>query len=429
MSSLLAQSTCNPELQECPRPSTSVLRFPAAIRNALLLAWEMPDLSVSERHVLVTIIKCGVDKIHPLTPVYPRKATIADLTGLSEPTVMRALSALERRNLIIRHEQTRTTFGELGLSAIALTPYCASLLALFPPTSVANPHVSSITTASPHHQSATTAPPPNAELPQHTSPSLKPEATGIPADHPSESSPKDPFAASRPPAQAAHLSPTIDGHMYTDKEQSLQKQSFREPFVPIGATRLPPDLVFLHTKHGLSGPAVLALMRLAKVAGSLLSDVVAVVGLQIAHLRGRQLFGYLHRIISQRKDWSHLRQTSERVRMERETAKARKQELAESIRSLTGKWFERPDGTRCYGVDKTLIHCFERDTSGWIEIGSRPITTDFVELVRAGSLLPSSPVMRSAVRRPAEIGRRRAFAGGTASLRNILSGAGHFQAA
>lgn len=334
-------------------PGGVALRRPAAVREVMarLLELDLTGLPRSARSVLLYLgsLICVKD---PASPVYPRRATIARETGFSEPTIYRALDALERQGWISRDAQSQdAATGCFGDSMIRFGE--AILQAFGRGCSTAHePEISELRSEpAPACNEASTAPginEPDAQV--EPSPTLISQASlCIPGSF---------LEKSNPPAG------------FVEKRHSI-----------------PAELGFLQTVGQLKPEQIVTLMSVAKRHAVWLQDLVAAKADIIRRGAVKNLFGYLRSLIQSGTDWKwaarHRHEDAERVERETNSRRAARDALLEQSSAYAGKAFLNAKGRR-FVVDENG----QRVTT-WIDGIRRVGQVDqaFVDAIRSGVLL------------------------------------------
>lgn len=262
--------------------------FPAAINRACALFIQAPEFTQIPDgfiRIVLNLVK-KIDLKRPTSPIFASRSTIASESGKSVETVQRAVKWLEDQGLILREQKARR--GLRGSSS-PIIPTEKFLAALY--------------------------------------------------------------------LTVSQLGEDSKRQFQTPKKRSgPQEQSYLLPgntessgeFKKIGSIKLPIDLAWLVLQRGLRATAVLHLMKLAKVAGYKLSDLVRVTGKYLQELHGREIYAYLRALIGKGKDFSQSINES----VVKDNEQMNRQFLKEKSEAMAGRSYRSKDGTRIIRVDE-----------------------------------------------------------------------------
>ncbi len=239
------------------------------------------------------------------------KAFISKLLEINEATVYRALSKLEKENLIEREPQKIISSNFKSIGRIKITSIALKLIGI-------------------------------TEYLEKREEKLKEKANNA-----SSSNKKDDLAQMQDKNR--------------DTLQSLKKQSERNSFKEIQGKKVPQDLAWLVEDNNLGIGALFKLMRLAREKGKRLSDIVAVCLHALRKISGRGLFAYLNKLITQENDFAYVRAMREEEQMEKQHAAEEKRQLDLAKASLAGRKFCLDSG-QFVEFDEQFISFF--DASG-----------------------------------------------------------------
>ena len=285
---------------------------------------EMPDGFL--RIVLKIVQKINLS--NPFTEIFASRQTLAEESGKSLDSVHRAISWLEKANLI---ERERIARAGLRGSRSPLVPTLALLTAL------------GLVDASGKAKAKSVGSKANTR-----------HAPGRPVCTPC----------------MAHR---------TDADAEAVK-AVREPgaFTRIGSVFLPNDLLWL-CGRGLSPFAVLGLMKHARAASQRLSDVVQTAHKYLEHLKSNQLFAYIRSLLESGRDFSAI----SRIEKETEEIQNEKLYLLQKAEIYEGRRFISKKSGRVYQVESGAVR-----ESGGDRVGMAPFTRAFIEAVEDGRLTP-----------------------------------------
>lgn len=350
-------------------PGGIALRRPAAVREVMsrLLELDLTSLPRSARAVLLYLASL-MDVRAPATPVHPRRATIARETGFSEPTIYRALDALEAKGWISRDVQRHAAHsGHFGESVIALG---SAVVALFQAP-----------------EDAAAKPTPSA---QKTS-----QLEALPGDAPIAKA-DIPAELVAPTAELVAPAPTLISQvsLYVDQRSSLTRSNAPEPAAPAGALRkkmvIPDELRFLESVGQLRPDQIVTLMATAKRKSVWLQDLVAAKADVIRKGSVKNLFAYLRSLVDSNTDWTWARRHREddvaAATRAGEALRAERGRVQAEIAPYAGKVFVNAAGRR-FEVDSTG----QRVTTwrdGVRRVGS--VDRSLIEAIASGVLKPAS---------------------------------------
>lgn len=266
----------NFQLNDPVRPDEAPRVLPRAIANAIVRVYEDKYFSkfhVSTKQVLSALIRYGLNLENVSQFIFIKKSTIAEIVGINEATVYRALSKLEELGLIEREAQNRTYFNLKIIGKIRITKLALEVIGVA------------------------------GYLKELAARAAKRALFGV---APKQSG--DRAGASGEPSSGGHLTTLArvqDVNVLTPK-QSLQKQSERGLFKKLQGKSVPLDLAGLVENQGVSLFGLLQLMKLAKHSGKRLSDIVEVCRAALVPLKGRELYAYLRKLIAKDYDFSHV---------------------------------------------------------------------------------------------------------------------------
>ncbi len=238
------------------------------------------ELNPVERFALSQLVR-RVDASLATEIVWCKRSNFAKLLAVSEATVYRLLSKLEKQGLILREEQTRSYSGALSVAAIRFTEAALELLGL------------------------------HAKQPETLY--SKSNKTG-------------------------RLSGMQDPNQELNIQFATRKQS-NEPLA-----KIPEDLRELHTSRNLSTTQIFMLMGLATKASTRLSDIWSVIKDRVARqLASNALFAYLRKLIATTKDWSFIARGDAKAKADVEQRTVRKEMLTELYQAQAGRSFQWGD--------------------------------------------------------------------------------------
>lgn len=365
--------------------------LPRAIANAIVRVYEdkyFSNLHVSTKQVLSTLIRFGLNLENVSQFIFIKKSTIAEILGINEATVYRALSKLEEFKLIEREAQNRTYFNLKVIGKIRITKLALEV------TGVAG-YLRELAERDAKRGASVAA--------VKKAPNAAPNTSGEKHGRAGETT----------------IAPTQDVNVLTPY-QSLQKQSGRGLFKNLQGKTVPVDLAGLVENQGMSLFGLLQLMKLAKASGKRLSDVVQVCRAALDPLTGRELYAYLRTLIGKDCDYSHIAaQRAEDKRKAAEAAASKK--LAEEVRknhreTVRGKSYVLENGNTVRFTD-LMIEFYSAENCF---LGSRPYEAS-VELVAKASRGELAPVNASAAASVTGIGNRVVPSGRKTNAANAAS--------
>lgn len=156
-------------------------------------------------------------------------------------------------------------------------------------------------------------------------------------------------------------------------------------FVRVNGFTLPTDLAWLAQDGGVTAPAVLMLMRMAKQANQKLSDVVSATKEYLEPLKGRALFSYLRKLVLKGQDFTWKADTQKQQHMENQL----QDHLARKAQDMVGRQFKNSDGTLVVEVDTTGML---RETKNGNSV-MRFFTENFLDALAARRLIPIKPCL------------------------------------
>lgn len=251
-----------------------------------------------------------IDKDGANPHVFPSKTTIAEVTGLSEISVYRALSRLDKDGLISRESQTLTGSGfntKFGISPIRIGE---PVLGIF-------------------------------------NDSVKSSDSG---KHGLSEAPREPIVDATSDTEGSPSITMTDVYRNTAVEPEESKEA-------VGQHRIPQDLAWL-TGHGMTTANIVHLMAIAKRFGHRLQDVVAA---RIETIRAgtiRNLWGWLaHLLRCQDVDYAWMARSRETETAEKRQVEARRRNVDNIAMDLAGRTLVDQDGTR-YEVTGSGQFCY-----------------------------------------------------------------------
>lgn len=293
---------------------------------------EMPDGFL--RIVLKIVQKINLR--NPFSEIFASRQTLAVESGKSLDSVHRAISWLEKQNLI---ERERVARAGLRGSRSPLVPTQQMLFAL-------------------------------GLVDAHGKASVKPMPVGA--------SVKD---------QAHQAAPDHTGQIPTTTVSPPHQQGYVEAssrvgqeYTRVGPVCLPSDLVWMCSK-GVTPFGVLGLMKHAKQAGQRLSDVVKACHKYLGGLKSNELFAYIKALLLSGRDFSTgIREEEKHLSEMRE-----KEYLREKAEIYEGKRFISKKSGKVFQIESGAV----RETGGG-RTGLAPFTQAFLDAVEAGKLVPYS---------------------------------------
>ena len=286
---------------------------------------EMPDGFL--RIVLKIVQKINLS--NPFSEIFASRQTLADESGKSLDSVHRAISWLEKANLI---ERERIARAGLRGSRSPLVPTITLLMALGLVDAAGIP---------------------------------KAQSTGAKA-----------ASTTRGPGRPVHSA----SEAFKAAADDVLVQASRESgaFTRIGSVFLPSELLWL-CGRGLSPFAVLGLMKRAKAASQRLTDVVQASRKYLEHLKSNQLFAYIRTLLASGRDFSAI------SRIDKETEEIQKEQeyLSQKAEIYEGRRFISKKSGKIYQVESGAV----RETGG-DRVGMAPFTRAFIQAVEDGRLTP-----------------------------------------
>lgn len=325
--------------------TSGIRRRPAAVLQLIdhVSTLSLPGLARSARDVLIYLASLA-DARQPQRPMWPKRETIARVTGLSEPTVYRALRALEASGFIERLPQENN--GAFGQAQIRLS---ATALPADPEALHADSEVG-------HEQP-----------PTQQGGLMQAVETGS-SDAPSITMIDAPYVDQFEKEESKGLSP----------QPSSKKPKKR--------TALPSALTWLVDQGYLEKHQVLSLLSIAKRSKVWLQDILSAKREQIAQssILIKNLYAYLRYLIMSGTDW---RAHGERIRAQEnvdEHRKAEQERLVEAQRQHAGRTYRHVDGRRfSVTASGTMLYVFDAEDRC---LGASPMSLDFDDAVRAGRI-------------------------------------------
>lgn len=370
---------------------------PTPIRVGIYRVWEMSaDLGFtrSTTAVLQAILAAGVSVANPFNPVFARKRTFARMAEVSEATVYRALSDLERGGWIVRSRQPRLDDGSLDLAEIVITQKLACKIGLV---------VDAINAGNDNNEIFNG----NSCCESFESDTL---ATDRLLDEPSvESAPHDPVGRAPGTTGIAlkncnlrdglRVGPIYTGEQKVDPKASVNYQSARSSFVRIEGRSVAQELVWLITEKRLTFGGLFQLQVMAKqVPGQQLSDFVAYRSNRIRQLATtNDCYRYLKNLITQGLDAKYLcdqRAKRDHKVYRREQLNVASEKRSHWIRSRHGMVFVNPESNRTYEVNANhnLLNVGEEGKP--LNVPSLKITSRFINEVEEGRLVRFIPEVK-----------------------------------
>lgn len=323
--------------------------LPNRILRAFDTAKHLYGLSRSVKDTLAELCRY-VSQKEPFSTIFAHKANIAKRIGASERTIFRHLQKLEEHALIeVLPQERKSRNGRFAVARIRLTGKAAALLGF------SDAHIAPEAVNSP--QTGLTS------------------ATDVRQNHGMtdliHSEPYDNMSA---------------GHTLTEPTCTKNQPT------PQLRNGLPGELAWM-TSNGLSKAGIFKLMKMAKTAGKLLSDIVLMTTQYIGHLTGGHLYCYLSKLIAGPTCFAVAAAATRRLSIQRQEAaifKAKSKSFRERFKNTA---FTTRDQDKLYVFDdrSSFVQIFDKvNPSSWAPLND---LAGWVKAVESGRIVLATAVV------------------------------------